>query len=236
MSIKPPVPLEIRSAEDQVYEVLREQIVNGLTPMSPLRLSEIARSLSVSTMPVRVALRRLESESLVVTLPRRGSRVAPLRVADLEEIQTMRIRLEGLAARLGAPRVDDNGIARMGRYLKVIDRAVKKKDVDTYVSNLREFELVCYEAAGWPRLLRLIEELRRAAERYLRIAIAGGGEEVLTPRFWERFYDAVSRHDGEKAESALVDALTWTLNWVRDHLDQTPADLDGGANRRPDGR
>ena len=181
MSIKPSAPLDIRSAEDQVYEVLREEIVHGLTPMSPLRLSDIARTLSVSTMPVRVALRRLEAEGLVVNLPRRGSRVAPLRVSDLEEIQTMRIRLEGLAARVGAPQVDADGLARMGRYLKVIDRAVKKKDVDSYVENLREFELVCYEATGWPRLLRLIEELRRSAERYLRIAIAGGGEEVLTP-------------------------------------------------------
>ena len=67
----PAVPghLTIRSAEDQVYEALRDQIVHGLEPLTPLRLNEIAASLAVSTMPVRAALRRLESEGLVITPP-----------------------------------------------------------------------------------------------------------------------------------------------------------------------
>lgn len=221
MSSGLPEPLTIRSAEDVVYENLRDQIVRGLLPSSPLRLTEIAASLSVSTMPVRVALRRLEAENLVVTLPRRGSRVAPLRVADVEEIQTMRARIEGLAARLGAPHVDEAGLAQMRKRLTAIRRAVAKKDIDSYVLNLREFEEICYQACGWPRLLRLVDELRRSAERYLRIAVAGGGDAVLTPLYWEHFYEAVAAHDGEGAEAALVEAIMWTLNWMREHLQES---------------
>lgn len=212
-------PLHIRSAEDQVYEALRDQIVHGLPPSTPLRLTEIAERLAVSTMPVRVALRRLEAENLVVTLPRRGSRVAPLRVQDIEEIQTMRIRIEGLAARLGAPNITDADLAQMRRHLTAIRQAVKKKDVDAYVVEGREFEEICYRAAGWPRLFRLVEELRRSAERYLRIAVAGGGNSVLQSRIWEHFYEAVAERDGEKAEAAIIEGLTWTLDWIRDNLD-----------------
>lgn len=211
-------PLSIRSAEDEVYEALRDQIVHGLAPLSPLALNDIATSLAVSTMPVRVALRRLEAENLVINRPRRGSVVAPLRVEDIEEIQTMRCQLEGLAAHLGAPLVDSAGLAKMRRELAAVNRAIVRKDLDSYVLHLREFEEVVYRAAGWPRLLKLIEELRRSAERYLRIAVGGGGEEVLSAKLWETFYAAVESHDGKAAEDAIVAALTWTLDRMRKTL------------------
>ena len=211
-------PLTIRSAEDQVYEALRDQIVRGLAPHSKLPLNQIAASLAVSTMPVRVALRRLEAEGLVSTLPRRGSWVAPLRVEDIEEIQLMRCRLEGLAARTGAPNVDDEGLRQMREELVLLKKAMTDKDIDSYVIHLRAFENICYDASGWPRLLRLIEDLRLSAERYLRIAIAGGSEAVLTSKFWDRFYEAVEAKDGEKAESSLNEALMWTLGWIREYL------------------
>ncbi|MSV42079.1 MAG: FCD domain-containing protein [Actinobacteria bacterium] len=225
MSVVRPEPLTIRSAEDQVYEALRDQIIHGLAPLTPLRLNHLAASLAVSTMPVRVALRRLESEGLVTTLPRRGSRVAPLRVEDIEEIQMMRSRIEGLAARTGAPNVDEVGLAEMRRHLASLQKSIKSKDIDGYVAHLRAFEDVCYQASGWPRLTRMVEDLRRSAERYLRIAVAGGGDSVLTSRFWERFYDAVEAKDGAAAEGALNEALMWTLEWIREYLtgsDQNP--------------
>lgn len=217
--VKPkPEPLAIRSAEEQVYVALREQIVHGLPPLSPLGLEEIAASLQVSTMPVRGALRRLEAENLVVTRPRRGSFVAPVRVQDIEEIQTMRCRVEGLAARIGTPHVDAAGLASMRKHLTAIKRAVAKKDIDAYVVHLRAFEGVCFDAAGWPRLLKLVDELWRSAERYLRIAVAGGSDAVLTSTFWDRFYEAVETRDPDKAEEAIVEAVTWTLDWMRSHL------------------
>lgn len=219
-----PQPLTIMSAEDQVYEALRDQIIHGLPPQSPLRLNQIAQTLGVSTMPVRVALRRLESEGLVTTLPRRGARVAPLRLADFEEIQSIRCRLEGLAALTGAPNVDKAGLTEMRGHLAAIKASIKAKDIDGYITHLQAFEDICYSASGWPQLIRMVDELRRAAERYLRIAVAGGGDAVLTPRFWERFYQAVSAHDGAAAELALTDALNWTLDWIRNYLNSTEDD------------
>ena len=233
MDLVRPEPLSIRSAEDQVYEALRDQIVHGLPPMSPLRLNQLAASLAVSTMPVRVALRRLEAEGLVTTLPRRGSRVAPLRVEDIEEIQMMRCRIEGLAARTGAPNVDAAGLAEMRGHLASLQKAIKNKDIDAYVEHDWGLEDVCYLACGWPRLTRLVEDLRRSAERYLRIAVAGGGESVLTARFGERFYDAVEAKDGAAAEGVLVEALMWTLDWIRANLTESDKDLVPPANKPP---
>lgn len=211
-------PLNIRSAEDDVYEALRDQIVHGLEPLSPLLLTEIASSFAVSTMPVRAALRRLEAESLVITRPRRGSVVAPLRIQDIEEIQSLRCRVEGLAALRGAPLVDTAGLGKMRKELAAVNRAVSRKDLDAYVLHLRELEEVVWQAGSQPRTLRLIDELRRSAERYLRIAVAEGGDEVLSAKLWEKFYDAVEDNDGQAAERAIVAALVWTLDWMRKTL------------------
>ena len=62
---------------------------------------------------MRHALRRLESEGLVVSLPRRGSRVAPLSVEELEEIQALRLGVETYLARLGAEAITDAALAEM---------------------------------------------------------------------------------------------------------------------------
>lgn len=212
-------PLTIRSAEDQVYEALRERIVRGLPPNAALRLNEIAESLAVSTMPVRTALRRLEAENLVVTQPRRGFFVAPLRVEDIEEIQVMRVSIEGLAARLGAPKVDDAGLKRMRELLTQLKRAVGKQDIDAYILLGAEFEQVCYDAVGWPRLSRLVDGMRRSAERYLRIAVGLGAEDLFISTYWDRFYESVEAHDGEATEEVLAEALMWTLERIRGHLD-----------------
>ena len=93
-------PLEISSVEDGVYRALRQEIGRlDLLPGQRLPLEEIAGRFQVSLTPVRHALRRLESEGLVVSLPRRGSRVAPLSVEELEEIQALRLGLETFLGR-----------------------------------------------------------------------------------------------------------------------------------------
>ena len=49
-------PLVIKSAEDQTYEILRDEIVHAMEPGLPLPLAQIAERLGVSTMPVRAGI------------------------------------------------------------------------------------------------------------------------------------------------------------------------------------
>src|SRR5262245_50436289 len=71
-------PIEPRSVVEQVMTELRRSILSGaLAPGRELSLRELAEMLQVSIIPVREALRSLESEGLVVTRPGRSARVAP---------------------------------------------------------------------------------------------------------------------------------------------------------------
>jgi len=209
-------PLLIKSAEEQVYEVLRDEILHGMEPGRPLRLAEIADRLGVSTMPVRAALMRLESDGLVRQQPRRGAIVAPLDVEDIQEIQSIRCGIEGLAARLGAAAIDPVGLDRMSELLTVLGSAAHRRDLDQYLHIATEFEDECYRAAGRTRLLGLVQGFRQAAQRYVRLAVGGSPDFRIDGH--ERFYRAAADHDGDAAEGIIQESLLWTLERIVDRM------------------
>ncbi len=209
-------PLLIKSAEEQVYEVLRDEILHGMEPGRPLRLAEIADRLGVSTMPVRAALMRLESDGLVRQQPRRGAIVAPLDVEDIQEIQAIRSGIEGLAARLGASAIDRVGQGRMAALLSVLESAAQRRDLDQYLHIATEFEDECYRAAKRPRLLGLVQGFRQSAQRYVRLAVGGSPDFKIDAH--ERLYEAAVANDGEAAERIIQDALQWTLERIVERM------------------
>jgi len=90
-----------------VSEALRDDIQDGrYAPGDRVTELEVAERLGVSRTPVREALRRLESEGLLVSLPWRGVVVAELDRAQVLELYAMREVLEGTAARFAAQHAD----------------------------------------------------------------------------------------------------------------------------------
>jgi DNA-binding GntR family transcriptional regulator len=199
----------IKSVEEHVYEVLRDRIVRGVyAPHAPLRLAPFADELGVSTMPVRAALLRLEGEGLVRAVPRRGSIVAPLDLNDLEEIQAIRSAIEGFAARLGAERIEPDGIEAMRRALERLRSATS---LDEYLQAEWDGYSACYAAAGRARLLRLIADYRRRAERYIRVSLAARPKFGDAVDYQRQLIDACVARDGEHAERVIHASIAWTL-------------------------
>lgn len=92
-----------KSLSTQIYEALRDQIIEGvLLPGAHLRERELAEEFHVSRIPLREAIPRLEADGLVTTSQRRGAVVSELTVRDVEELFVIRLSLEVLAAREAA--------------------------------------------------------------------------------------------------------------------------------------
>ena len=87
----------------RAYEQIRQAIVEGRYHAGQ-RLVEknLGEEFEVSRTPVREALRMLESEGLVVSLPNKGSVVRPLSAQDIYDIYDLRVHLESLAAERAA--------------------------------------------------------------------------------------------------------------------------------------
>jgi DNA-binding GntR family transcriptional regulator len=213
-------PVEIRSADDVVYETLRNEIVHGLAPATVLRLRDLADRFSVSTMPVRAALGRLQAEGLVIHAPRRGAVVAPLSLSDLRDIQAVRAGLEGMAAREGVANLTARDLERMRRLFEELRALTPAGRQDRYLRLIRDLHEVVYDAAGHPKLSGLIDTYRRSAERYLRLALREQSDVLADVERQERFLVACEDRDAEAAEEGVRALLGWTVERLAPLIEQ----------------
>src|SRR5205807_1901376 len=110
------------TAQDVVLTAMREAILTAaLPPGTRLRQEKLAQMFGTSRIPVREALRALEYEGLVASLPYRGFTVTELDADDIEEVYDLRILLEGHAVRLAVPLMTDEDLQILqGLYSEMV--------------------------------------------------------------------------------------------------------------------
>ncbi|HEX7128122.1 MAG TPA: GntR family transcriptional regulator [Thermodesulfobacteriota bacterium] len=119
---------------EQVFRAVREAILGrAFAPGTRIRVEHFTESLGVSRTPVLDALRRLEAEGLVATVPRQGIYVVEFTRQRAEELYAVRGALEGLAARLAAARagrglVEAPARRRLAELLDEQAAAVRDRD------------------------------------------------------------------------------------------------------------
>jgi len=93
---------------DRAFELLRCDILNGtFAPDQPLPVSDLSDRYGLSATPLREALSRLAEKQLVVASANRGWRVAPVSLAEFEDISRARLAVE--SALLGDA-IDQGGL------------------------------------------------------------------------------------------------------------------------------
>jgi len=198
MSRWTPNTTPVQTREDFVIDELREAIVRGhFKPGEKLDQEEIAELLNVSRIPVRQALRTLTAEGLVKMYPHRGAVVAELSREELEEIYFLRGVLEGVAARLAAPKMDEVHIAKLQAILEKMDQLT---DLDGWLDLNRDFHNTIYDVIDRPRLRAMIESLRNTAAPYIREYIASPEYLEATRISHRRILEACINRDGLLAQ------------------------------------
>jgi DNA-binding GntR family transcriptional regulator len=146
------------SKTDMVAALIRELIITGqLGAGEQLRQRDLAQRFQVSQTPVREAMRRLESEGLVLGDTHRGFTVVESDDGPIEENFQIRAALESLGASLAARKIDTAGIGRL-KDLNEQMRALQDDDPG-YADLNRDFHFTVYEYAGSPLLLSLMRLL-----------------------------------------------------------------------------
>ena len=179
-------PLEPRSLSMQVTDEVRRSILTGaLAPGESLSLRKLAEALRVSFIPVRDALKVLESEGLIVNPPGRSATVAPLDLGELHAIYRVRRTLEPDLARRSCGSLTDEELDRLNGAALQLGRPDLGMD-DTYDDH-RAFHmaLLAPAASAWDS--RILMMLWGAGERYVRI---GFGLLDPDPREHERRAEA----------------------------------------------
>ena len=154
---------EYQTTARRIAGAIGTRIISGtLQPDAPLRQDHIAREFSSSHVPVREAFRQLEAQHLVVAVPRRGVRVAPLDTGSVKEIAEMRAALEVVALRNAAPKFTSAHLARIELALIEADNAETMQDFEA--AN-RAFHHALVAPCAMPRLLASLDGLQLANSR-----------------------------------------------------------------------
>jgi DNA-binding GntR family transcriptional regulator len=154
----PPVTHE--SLGEQVYRRLRDLILGQhYVPGSRMRLEELCRQLGVSRTPVWDAMRRLETEGLIHTVPRQGVFVLNYDPEHIRQLIAVREALEGLAARLAAVKFAPEDGDGLGVVLNDLVAAARAADLDGYARHTVEFHNRIVAASRNQVLARLLENV-----------------------------------------------------------------------------
>lgn len=91
------------SLSARAYRILLDRLIMlDIQPGEPIMEKQLAEEMGVGRTPLREALKRLESDHLVVTYPRRGTFASQVDVTELAHVSEVRQALEPLAARRAA--------------------------------------------------------------------------------------------------------------------------------------
>jgi DNA-binding GntR family transcriptional regulator len=155
------------TAQDAALTALRADIVSGdLKPGDQIVQETLAERYGVSRVPLREALKMLESEGQVTYYPHRGYFVAELSVSGLLEVYRLRSLLEAEAIRRAVPAMSDDDVDAVAALLAAVDAAAMTTDVMGLTSANRRFHFAIFDASGMPRLTRLLQQLWDATEAY----------------------------------------------------------------------
>lgn len=157
-------PLETRTLVDQVVDAIVEATATGVfLPGDRVVEAEVARSLNVSRVPVREALRILESQGVVVNTRYRGMRLMDISDDRLEKILKVRTALETLAVQEILERMKDDPsvIAPLEATVRELHEAVRRGDPYGVARLDTEFHRTLCRLSGNDVLLHMWEPLAR---------------------------------------------------------------------------
>ena len=199
------------TAQDLVLTSVREAILTAaLPPGSRLRQEKLAELFGTSRIPVREALRALEYEGLVSSIPYRGFTVTELDADDIEEVYDLRILLESHAVRLAVPLMTDDDLAALeGLYTEMVEAPT----ADGQLAAREQFYIRLYSMTGRPRLVALISRLRQEVARSLRWPTL-----QHAPSHHERFFESIRAGDADGAAALLASHYRRVAVLIRRYL------------------
>lgn len=189
------------SLRTQVFDVIERAILNGsFTPGDSLTELKVSAELGVSRTPVREALRQLELEGLVKTIPNKGAVVVGISEKDIEDIYEIRIRIEGLAARWAALYATDEELSSMRDIVELQEYYMKRSDpLQVWHLDSRFHELL-YESCRSRPLRLTLSSFHHYIQKARALSIRTGGRAEVMVEEHRKILEAIASRNSDEAE------------------------------------
>lgn len=206
-------------ASQRVADVVAERILTGqLKPGDRIKQDELASELNLSRIPVRDALRILETRGLVSLRANAGARVASLTVRDMELSYQIREMLEPMLLAESIPHLTDHDFAEM-REIKA--RLERVSDADDYMPLARDFHWTAFRGHQVPLLAQIVERLWDTTHHYRRAyaVVVLQNAELMEVMRAERdlLFGAITRREADLAPRILAAHIRRTHIGLLEH-------------------
>ncbi|BCJ85567.1 GntR family transcriptional regulator [Effusibacillus dendaii] len=147
------------SKTQYAYEFIRSRIVDGsYGPGHRIVIDQIARELNLSAIPVREAIRQLESDGFIQYKPYSGAIVSMINETEYLETLSVLAVLEGYATALGSKTIAKEGISDLEKMNEEMNEALYNFEFEQFGELNRKFHMIIYECCGNSYLKEQIEQ------------------------------------------------------------------------------
>jgi DNA-binding GntR family transcriptional regulator len=187
----------------KVAEMLRNAIISGKLP-GGRRLIErdMCEALGVSRPSVREALRELEMEGFVESIPNRGPVVTVITPKTAESIYQVRAALESLAASLFAERASDEEIIELEIYAESVRKAYAKGEVNELLAAKNAFYEVFWKGSGNDVISSVLRNVNARVNRLRHLTLSSPSRRQASLGEINAIIVAIKKRDSKTAAEA----------------------------------
>jgi DNA-binding GntR family transcriptional regulator len=199
--VTPSLRIEHENLDDKIYARLKALITGRrLLPGERILQDRLAREMGVSRTPLVNALKRLAQERLVEWVSRRGIYIKRFTKREMARLFEVREVLEGLSARLAAPRIDRHEVDRLVEMFRRLDTTSTPAAVRRYVERDRYFHWRLVEIAGNEQLANAMESVNMMLFAW-QDGLVRPAAETIQEHF--AILEALHRRDPDASEAAM---------------------------------
>ncbi|MDR3573636.1 MAG: GntR family transcriptional regulator [Anaerolineaceae bacterium] len=197
------------SLAERAYTTIKKDIITCvLDPGSQIAQSQLVQRYDFGITPVREALKRLEQDGYVQSIPRFGYIVTPINIKDIEDIYDLRLILEKSSVRLAAQRASDEKLAQL---LERANFSYRFKDTESYRIFLEmnnAFHVAIALTSGNRKLADTLANLLNEMTRifHLGLDLRDSAEEMRHEHL--ALAGAIAKRNVDHAEQIIEDQIT----------------------------
>ncbi|WP_213974330.1 GntR family transcriptional regulator [Tepidanaerobacter acetatoxydans] len=193
------------SLRARIYNSLKKSILDGTYKHGESLIEmKLAKELGVSRTPIREALRQLELEGLVSSIPNKGVIVEGVTLQDIDDIYTIRKTIEGLAARWAAEKISDAQLKKLKDILDLMEFYTKKGNTEKLSELDSKFHDIIFQASNSRPLESVLTNFHQFIQRARLISVKAEGRAIHSLKEHRDIYDALAAHDADTAEKAMT--------------------------------
>jgi DNA-binding GntR family transcriptional regulator len=197
------------SVVDNVTVRLRRALLSGeIKPGERIKVAELEKSFGVSHIPIREAVRRLETEGLIVAHPQRAAVAAGVDLEDLGGLYDLRRIIEGEVMRRSVDSMTDEQVTAVREALENLEAVAEDHESPRFWELHRDFHWALLEPGATAWIERTLDQIWLASQRYVRLFISETIDDAMSDH--RELFACCESRDGARAEAI-----------IRRHLDRT---------------